>query len=549
MNLKPRVKIESVSSEFGRHLSPQFNSRILFSGQFGIGKTTFLKDFFEDKVKDYNTIWLSPVKYSVGSNEDVFEYIKFDIILQLLENYLVTSEPKQEISESLFVWSYLNNNPSKVLEAFFATIIEFKPRGEPALKILKIFKETHSNYKQYKKKILEKDKSEVELFQEYLASSIQKIGSIFEDDLITQSIRTYLEVLKDEGEDEGKKNVLVIDDFDRLDPEHIFRIFNILSVHNDYLSSTYENKFGFDKIIIVCDIDSIENYYHHKYGEKANFTGYIDKFCSSKFFQFSNDEAVRHFCEQNIKINGLPEHCEKALLLIILKLLEEQKITLRALLKYHYEIKQVTFTIPKSFITDIIGNVSKQYVSSFIQFKENKIEVFISSKNFPAIHILEVLTNILGGADKLKEFFYELSTKSDNNCIPVEYVSPIINSFFLLSHLAKNHNTLDELCFSQGDNVSMYNHDHHYYMKPPKAIFCKSDISIKLKWTPENEYQGNSGYFDEHTFDYLDKRIFENPKWQTDEFLDKHTTGLRSYQNLFTELTQIMEYLIEYKRF
>ena len=41
-----------------------------------------------------------------------------------------------------------------------------------------------------------------------------------------------------------KKNVLVIDDLDRIDPEHIFRILNILSVHNNHFDS--ENKFSFD---------------------------------------------------------------------------------------------------------------------------------------------------------------------------------------------------------------------------------------------------------------------------------------------------------------
>src|SRR5690606_11083880 len=44
-----------------------------------------------------------------------------------------------------------------------------------------------------------------------------------------------------------KQNILIIDDLDRIDPEHIFRIFNLLSAHRDYQTS--KHKFGFDNVI------------------------------------------------------------------------------------------------------------------------------------------------------------------------------------------------------------------------------------------------------------------------------------------------------------
>ncbi|MCL2074548.1 MAG: CpaF/VirB11 family protein [Marinilabiliaceae bacterium] len=41
------IKIDDPSSDFSKHLED--NDRILFSGGFGSGKTTFLKYFFNDE--------------------------------------------------------------------------------------------------------------------------------------------------------------------------------------------------------------------------------------------------------------------------------------------------------------------------------------------------------------------------------------------------------------------------------------------------------------------------------------------------------------------
>ena len=76
--------------------------------------------------------------------------------------------------------------------------------------------------------------------------------------------------------------VLLIDDLDRLDPEHVFRLFNIFSAHYDDV--TESNKFGFDKIIFVCDINNIQQMFNHRYGINVEFNGYIDKFYSSEIF-------------------------------------------------------------------------------------------------------------------------------------------------------------------------------------------------------------------------------------------------------------------------
>ena len=103
-------------------------------------------------------------------------------------------------------------------------------------------------------------------------------------DYVSQLLREKIETLK-----ENKRSVLILDDFDRIDPEHTFRILNVLSAHID---GDEENKFGFDHIIIVGDIENLRNIFHHKYGDKTDFWGYFDKFFTVEPYPFNNEQAI-----------------------------------------------------------------------------------------------------------------------------------------------------------------------------------------------------------------------------------------------------------------
>ena len=72
--------------EFKNHLSIPDNKRILFSGRFGLGKTTFIRWFFnqEEIRKQYEVLHIYPINYSVASNEDIFKYIKLEVISKIL---------------------------------------------------------------------------------------------------------------------------------------------------------------------------------------------------------------------------------------------------------------------------------------------------------------------------------------------------------------------------------------------------------------------------------------------------------------------------------
>ena len=60
------------------------NNRCILSARFGDGKTFFLQEFKKQYEKDYMFLTIYPVNYQVAKNKDVFEYIKRDLLIQLL---------------------------------------------------------------------------------------------------------------------------------------------------------------------------------------------------------------------------------------------------------------------------------------------------------------------------------------------------------------------------------------------------------------------------------------------------------------------------------
>ncbi|HWZ21511.1 MAG TPA: hypothetical protein VNW06_02590 [Cytophagaceae bacterium] len=91
---KISIETTNLDSKFQDHLNHINNNRIIFSGIFGSGKTTFLKDFFERHSNEFATIHLYPVNYSVADNKDIFELIKVDILIKILQQKVEVNEYK-----------------------------------------------------------------------------------------------------------------------------------------------------------------------------------------------------------------------------------------------------------------------------------------------------------------------------------------------------------------------------------------------------------------------------------------------------------------------
>ena len=235
-------------------------SRIIFSARFGDGKSYFLNEFmksYDEKKNDYYFITLHPVNYVVEENRDVIEYIKRDILFQLIKDNRIY-DFKEEYDK---IFDAVCNGESLIkLADFVASII-------PVEGIKDVYEGLKGLASTIRKKYKEQDVLHV--VDDYLNGFYGKSGSISECDAFTYLIQKSLEQMM-------AKSVLIIEDLDRIDPAHLFRIMNVLSsqVDNPYYSEVPNgNKFGFDKIILVMDYEIARHLFHHFYGKEANYEG------------------------------------------------------------------------------------------------------------------------------------------------------------------------------------------------------------------------------------------------------------------------------------
>ena len=80
---KTYIDTGKLNESFEEHIVR--NKSIFFTGQYGIGKTTFLKDFFKKRASDFDVYYLTPVRYQLHHNEDVIDLLKYDILMELLK--------------------------------------------------------------------------------------------------------------------------------------------------------------------------------------------------------------------------------------------------------------------------------------------------------------------------------------------------------------------------------------------------------------------------------------------------------------------------------
>jgi hypothetical protein len=228
-------------------------SRIIFSAKFGDGKSYFLKKFMERYPKEANDcyfITLHPVNYVVEENRDVIEYIKRDILFQLIKDNRIYDfkEGYDKIFDAV-----CNKESLLKLGDFVASIIPIEglKDGYEALKGL-----ASTIHKKYK------GQDVLHVVDDYLNGFYGKMGSISECDAFTCLIQKSLEQMM-------AKSVLIIEDLDRIDPAHLFRIMNVLSsqVDNPYYSEVpHGNKFRDKKFYRYkysnMSFDSVKGSYH-----------------------------------------------------------------------------------------------------------------------------------------------------------------------------------------------------------------------------------------------------------------------------------------------
>ena len=269
------INISGKLNDFSQYL--ETTDRIILSAKFGDGKTYLLNELRKDEAMQnkYEFFTIYPVNYSVAKNEDVFEYIKRDIIVQLYERKLLDN-----IDLNALFGSVLTSDDFTSVVSF---LLSFVPMGEFYNKVYHKFLEIKNKYDE-KKHTADK----------YLSQFANTAGCIYEEDGYTKLIRIAIEWISQDhslnGEErKAKKPVLIIEDLDRLDPKHLFRILNVVSAHIDDSKQPdiVGNKFGFNNIVLVMDYDVTKHIFHHFYGAQACYEGYMSKFLSREPFRYS----------------------------------------------------------------------------------------------------------------------------------------------------------------------------------------------------------------------------------------------------------------------
>ena len=297
------ISLEDELFSFDRYF--EANSRCVLSAPFGEGKSFFLNEFIKKKNSDYDFITLYPTGYQICDNKDVFEYIKRDILLALLalEPGFLDALDK---TNAAIIWDSISECREDIVSCL--PEINIGVHGTAGVTI------STANIVNAVCKVIEKCKKKWRFggnhIKDYFNSFENNKGSLYEFNPISNMISSLIAARKKGSElSNPRKVVLVIEDLDRMDPEHIFRILNVFSAHlGDDLDEDFSrNKFGFDKVLLLCDYNNIKNIYHHLYGPSADFCGYMSKFVAKGVFQYSLRSRVKEYMvsllPKNLRIN------------------------------------------------------------------------------------------------------------------------------------------------------------------------------------------------------------------------------------------------------
>lgn len=308
------VPVAPAIQDFREHL--KCHPRTILSAKYGDGKSYFLDAFMknEEVQKEFQFIKLYPVNYQVLENRDIFEVIKYDILLQMGLQDMIDLSYSVSSRDAFFYC--MKNHGLDLLESLFniAGNIEgvslakaIGKIGKSTVGFIKAIKDAAKEYKEYKAG----DEGVIDKYMDTVDSI-----AIHEEDLITKIIKDNLEKWRHKEENKNKKVVLLLEDMDRIDPAHLFRVLNIFSAHMDYSykfgvqpnDSLAGNKFGLDNVVMVIHYENLKSIFAHFYGLDTCFEGYIHKFADKGKFVYSlKGEAVKYYYECLSKLTQIPE--------------------------------------------------------------------------------------------------------------------------------------------------------------------------------------------------------------------------------------------------
>lgn len=408
MNNKPEIEpalFRILRERFSTHLRQEGNWRTIFSGKFGSGKTTFLDLFFEEEKEAFIPITLHPVNYSIATNEDIFEYIKYDLLLELLPKINLSRLDSIDFELPEKAYLYWHDHPLDLVEKTASLLGSLGKLLHPSIEalekiaaiVVELQKKMEAHYQER-----QKTGDEHRILVEFLARIKEKSASLYEDTVLIRLIEKIVGQMKWPKSDDGelKKVILIIEDLDRIDPEHIFRILNVFSAHFDSKHASGENSFGIDVLVAICDEENIRNIFANRYGGNVDYSGYIDKFFTTSIFHFNYSDLAHNYIGKaisNLKLSDPGGRraadsvyntiCTDTFLFLILALLFDHK---------HVNLRSIN-----RVLNSPIPYASKNLVISGYD---------VSVANYLIVLELLILAEICGGAATAERWMEQMST-------------------------------------------------------------------------------------------------------------------------------------------
>ncbi|MCO6501075.1 MAG: hypothetical protein J5I47_11975 [Vicingus serpentipes] len=511
MSKKIEIPYGYVWEKFHKHFELNHNESILFSGKYGIGKTTFLSSYFK-KRKDIVAIKLFPVNYVINSNDNIFELIKIDIIKQLQILGEINLKEDLKVSKIQTGVSLALNKPLTIGKHLSKALSKLHPVGEVASVAFEGVYELITEFSKYEAKLNKELKFDDNILLEYSNEKANEIGSYVEYNLISELITKVIKRIK-----KKKKVVLLIDDLDRLDPDHIFRLLNIFSSHHDYESKSH--KYGFNKVILVCDLQNIESIFHHKYGDNTDFNGYIDKFYSEEVFEFNNIDAIDVYLEKlDLQI---PDYVLDIFRYLLRCFSSKTSVTTRQL------IKNDKFDVIKPF--ELLSVPFKLTHNQIPQFNSGLERLWISSDDVSIIYLIKYFSIIFGSYNNFKKALIDIEVS--NNFFNEDINSSVIKSFGLIGRIDYYINNKKELNIffnSLGDQNSQtrYRPDFGY----PEEELYGDRVRYSIKWNAGNPYNEEHSYFKD--YDLISHSNFSKVRINRDDIKGKILSLLQTVESL-----------------
>jgi hypothetical protein len=513
MEKNKHIPYGKVFEKFDNHFNIKHNTNILFSGKYGIGKTTFLNEYCRlHGEEDIVTIKLFPVNYVVSSNDNIFELIKIDIIKQLQILGEIKLKEDLKLNKLQVGVSLALNKPLTLAKHISKALSKLHPLGEVASAASSGIYDLIKEFSKYEDQLNKKIKFDDNKLLEYVEEKSNEIGSYVEYNLISELISNVILRLS-----KKKKVVLLVDDLDRLDPEHIFRLLNIFSSHHDLDNN--QHKFGFNKVILVCHLENIESIFHHKYGENTDFNGYIDKFYSEEIFEFNNIDAIDVYLEK-LELQ-IPDYVLDIFRFLLRCFSNKTNMTTRQL------IKNEKFDIIEAF--ELISVPFKLEHNQIPQFNAGLNRLWISSDDVSIIYVIKYFSVIFGSYNNFKKALTDLEIS--NRFFNENLNSSVIKSFGLIERInyyVSNKNELNIFFNYLGNDNSeqRYRPDFGY---PQEELFGDK-IKYVLKWKAGNRYNEEYSYFQDYNLSSYSN--FTNMRINGNDIKNKTLSLLQTIEKL-----------------